>query len=491
MASPTDAELKALGAKMAREEMAKGLTPDQKALGQAHMSSPGFLMSTAVAPERSMLQSVGQFAKEGALPFAFGALGGVATGLTPAGPIPGEMAGSALGETVNQHLGIGDQASVMDTQPDLGRVGLAAASPLVGRGIGYGLNAAKSAMQFAGQKGAQALNAMGYEAGLGSINKWAGGSVKALKQKASGLFKLSDDAGAMIPTTKVLDAIDDVMPELRRGSDEAIKANAPVVRRLESLADKIKAGGIVNGKIDVSGKLAPLDLQAELSDLSTRIGSMDKQGLAAFQRVKRALVDSLNEAADAAAGSPNLGPAAQSLVEGRKLWARGSVLERMEELVNGAFKSLRGQGDAMQFNASSVINGLKKDPVYQKAFDAAERAEIEGLFKHLNSIPALRPGAGQQAGSYNRMAQMITGGIGAGLGSMTGNPAVGSTIGFAAGASIPPIVETAKNLTIALTFPEGRAMLREIMAATGGKLGPDSVALLGAFVQGATSEDQQ
>jgi len=77
-------------------------------------------------PELSFPQYAGKAIKEMAIPMATTAAGGAV------GNLPGAMAGSALGETLNQALGVYGKSVIPEAnQPDLGRVGFAAAAPAI------------------------------------------------------------------------------------------------------------------------------------------------------------------------------------------------------------------------------------------------------------------------------------------------------------------------------------------------------------------------
>lgn len=75
-------------------------------------------------PTETLGQYAGRSLKEMAIPMAATAAG------TATGGLPGGMAGSALGETLNQALGVYPKSVIPEAnQPDLARIGIAAAAP--------------------------------------------------------------------------------------------------------------------------------------------------------------------------------------------------------------------------------------------------------------------------------------------------------------------------------------------------------------------------
>ena len=112
---------------------------------------------------------------------------------------------------------------------------------------------------------------------------------------------------------------------------------------------------------------------------------------------------------------------------------------------------------------------------------------MKDLFAFLNTLPALKPGAGQQWGSgaaYERVIKAGMGGTaGGGIGFAVGGP-VGAGIGTAAGMALPEIANFSHLLTQAWKMPGGRQIVRALLTNSDGAWTPQIMGTLGAFVSG-------
>ena len=212
-----------------------------------------------------------------------------------------------------------------------------------------------------------------------------------------------------------------------------------------------------------------------IKSIKTRGGS----GTGAVKNVFKALIDDLDDVIKSSHPSQ---PASQTLRTARDVFKREAVIGEMKDSIEAATKVLRGQGANVQFNANLVLKDLGKNEFYKDAFTAAERTEIEGLFKLLNKIPALRPGAGAQFGS-GRVAEMVrSGSIGGGIGVLSGG-GPGAVVGTAIGTVVPPTVEFAKNLSVAMQMRTGRALMKELLTQSKGVATPQVMSVIAAYAR--------
>lgn len=438
---------------------------DPEALGR-EMATRDFLSRPeqpqgAPQAEPSFMQ---QFIKPAVLPTAGGIAGaafggGVGTpfGMTIPGGIAGSAAGSALGEAANQALGI--------TKPDLGQIGMAAAVPLA---LGTAATLARPLARFIPtSRAAQTLNALAPEE--------AAARLAPLEPKIPSkmLFAKATAERVLIPIKKAGAVIDDMIDDLTQGSPGVQRVNSQAIYYLKGLQKKIATQ---------PAGLSPSELQRELEGAGQIVSSIKAKGgsgSGAVKKVFAALVEDLDDIAKSA--RPNM-PAAKTLLNARQAFKREAVIGEMKEAIEGATKVLRGQGENVQFNANVVIKKLGENKFYMDAFYPSERQEIEGLFKMLNKIPALRPGAGAQFGS-GRVAEMVRmGSVGGGAGAMAGG-GPGAAIGAAVGTMIPPTVEFGKNLATAMQMRTGRALIKELLTQSKGVATPQVMSVIGAYAR--------
>lgn len=134
-----------------------------------------------------------------------------------------------------------------------------------------------------------------------------------------------------------------------------------------------------------------------------------------------------------------------------------------------------------------MLQKLKSDRFYESAFTAAERGEIEKLLKTLNRIPVLPPPGGQQFGAGRGLQRLAQIGAGGAFGQFAGGPEMAG-IGAVAGAVIPPAAEMFRNVGLALSMKEGRALLGALLSGSDGAITPHVAAMLGAFAASQTGE---
>ena len=267
--------------------------------------------------------------------------------------------------------------------------------------------------------------------------------------------------------------MEDMLDDLPLPSKGVQKVNSQAINYLKGLKAKIATQ---------QQGISPAVLQKELEgagQVMKSISARGGSGSGAVKNVFKALIDDLDDVAKSA--HPSM-PATKTLLAARDAFKREAVIEEMKGAVEGATKMLRGQGPNVQFNANAVLTQLGKNKFYKEAFSAAERGEIEGLFKLLNKIPALRPGAGAQFGS-GRVAEMVrAGSIGGGVGVLSGG-GPGAVVGTAIGTVVPPVVEFGKNLAVAMQMLTGRALMKELLTQSKGVATPQVMSVIAAYAR--------
>lgn len=437
-------------------------------------------------PVRDIPGAVGRAVKQSALPIA-GQLLGTGIGLATA-PLTGpaalpttiglESAGGALGEALNQKLGI--------TEPSTNQILLQGAIPggtrLLGGLMRPGLELAPPAT-----KGAEFLNRIAAQEARLQLSRMAAPDAEAV-------FNRAFQSGATFDTGTTLAAIRSELGNLSQGAN-ADALYGRTIGILKGLEQKLTQSG---------GKLDPKTYQAELRDLGAAMRTAEGRTInqveaGAIKKVYGALAEGLDAEAGGAAlpkqpWSPgqmlpaptaNAAPA-QDLMLARQYVKRQAVLDEIEESVGKADKILRGQGDNTQFNAAAVLRDLKQNPFWNgtkgernPAFTPAEKDQIESIFTLLNRLPALQPGAGVNAGSMRAWQRASAAGAGGTAGGIAGDPVLAAA-GAAIGAAIPTAVSFGRVLNIALRTETGRAELMNLLRQPGASMQSVMTALTGA-----------
>lgn len=378
----------------------------------------------------------------------------------------GEGGGGAVGEVINQRLGL--------TEPSASQVGLAAGAPVLGR-LAVGLKQLLPPTK----TGARFLNVAGFEQFTGSLK------MKLPRKAAADLWRQFDDiAQAKIPMAQTRNIAQEMQAEL-----------ADLSSRPTSL------GPIRNllRKIDGSqGELTARQVQKELEFFLDQIEAGARTGgtkLGALKRVRAAMAEDLRNVAVSGSTSRK---AAEVLRAARKAHLREATVEEILEESTKQFRTLAGSGEAQQFNASSVINKLttgdsKLRTWFEEAFEVADRTEIIDLLKQLNELPPLPPRLFQNVGSKRLMSTLGTAGAGGAVAGLAAR-ALGVTspveLGVAAGVgalTIGPTLDAIKVVKMALSIPQGRKLLGRIVSAEG-KLSAQGMALLAAGLRAMTTE---
>lgn len=369
-------------------------------------------------------------------------------------PMPGGAAmGAMAGEGLNQLTGV--------TEPSLTQIGLQGFLPAAASAV---TNTGRTLLRMSGARGAEALNTLAPQHAAEMLGKMQ----PYLPSKF--YFKMATQDKAEIPLTKTEGVLQGLIDDLKMASGGIQSHQAPVLKYLEGLQQKI---------IGRPTGIPASELQAELNGLGELVKSSRRQGgpgEKSYKQVYSKLMTDLDTAADTA----NLGlPAAQALKAARDTFRREATLDEIGTAVTNAVKTKQGV-PTEPFNAAEVIRSLKKNEMFVKAFSIDERKEIYDTFKLLNRIPGLSPGAGQSFGSGQFWKKAGTIGTASAIGGgMGGVP--GATAGAALGAIVPPIAETARNLSIAMQTRVGRGLLKTLLTNSDHALTPQGASILAAF----------
>lgn len=400
-------------------------------------------------------------------PAAIGALAGGGLGALggPIAPITiplGTGAGGLAGEFAAQAFGIGGAT------PDPLALVLSGLTPPATR---TGAGAARIGARFATPgRAALTLNPLAQQEVRGAIQALAPAA------KAGPLFELARQQGSQIPVSKAQSAVKSVLEALT-GPEGPSKGAQREFARVIDYAKGLEA------KL-AKGTLTPGELQNELHAVGEIASSIQRQGGPGIKFVSELKVGLANTLDDAA--KSNI-PGAATLQEARKTFLREQTVEDLAGYLEDATKVRRGLGEAAQFNPPAMLQKLKQDQFYTKAFTTAERAEIEGLLKTLNKIPVLPPPGGQQFGAGRGVGRLASIGAGGAFGQFAGG-GEGAIAGAALGAAIPPAAEMFRNVGLALSMKEGRALLKALLSGSDGAITPHVAAMLSAFAASQTGE---
>jgi hypothetical protein len=399
-----------------------------------------------------------QYIRPAILPTGLGIAGGIAgTRLGgPWGGVAGAAAGSGIGEGINQYTGITEQSPA--------NLAFSVINPLV---IGGTLQAVKPLAAMWGAKGAQALNALAPEEAAASLAKLSP------KIPSGTLFKQAAESQVKVPMNRTVHMIDDMLEQLTDVSKGVQSSNGQVIGYLKGLKNLLAT--------NPTG-VSPIALQRELEGAGNVIKSVNTKGGSGSGAIKQAFKAMVNDLDDAAKMANPSQPGATALIGARNTFKRESVLREIGENITEATKTMRGQGSDIQFNASAVLNKIKKNDFYKDALSGKEQGEIEGVLKMLNKIPALPPASGAQFGS-GRFAQMVTGATAGGGMGFYSSGSEGAAIGAAMGAAIPPMAQFGKNFTTALQMNTGRALMKELLTQSKGTVTPQVASVIAAYAE--------
>jgi hypothetical protein len=358
--------------------------------------------------------------------------------------------GSGLGEVANQALGI--------TEPSLTQIGLATGLPPL---VGYSANVLRGAAKL---PGAMKTAAPGMAK---SQMKGYRGDVPA-----KDVMEAATQQGLTIPLTDTTATLQEMRNTMFNQTPAGQKAFEKVLKDtgLEDLA--------------TGGDITPAKMQALLHDIGKlQAGAATDESSGISKEYLGRFFKSLNDDLDNSGSA--LGPA-------RDYWKREQVLNDIEERINRAVFTPKGQGLQTDFSPQKIINELNDTSEglgkwFDQAFSIREQGEIKSLFGFLNTIPGLQPGAGQQFGS-GKFWERVThagagGGIGYGVGMALAGPP-GAAVGGGLGLLAPEATNVAGMVLQAWKMPGGKQLVKN---AFSGGVTPQALATLSAFVAGGVA----
>lgn len=430
------------------------------------------------------IDSLMDMGKKGALP-TIGQVGGYALGA--ATRVPGAATtlgagGSALGEYINQKLGITEESG--------GQIALAGAVPLAAGAIPPAVAATK---RFA----AKALPGAG-----AALRQYGIGRAEALApsiapRTASDV--LYDRVAAINPQVDLAPLKEPINKLL---GEEALATQGLKVEGTQSVAGGIKKelltpktepvgwlGDQVTREIPGSGFAPFQQVRLLMRRLNAKIGNLQVTGgeaLGDMLQMKSAFLDTLNQAAD-----QQVGQAAKLLKEGNQAWGQELAQEKLQEVVRKNFgRALEGT-ELLSSRAAPALNQLDdiltKDPKLANYFPPGALDRIKATFREIADFPVRGAPAGADAGSKNILKRTV---IGGGLGELIGQqvglpPGMGGTIGSISG------VVGADIISKALLDPKATKMLVSMYKATSGQMGAPQWQTLGAFLAAQAAETKK
>ena len=384
-----------------------------------------------------------------ALPAAATALAGPAN--LPFVPLE-QGIGSGIGEGINQLTGI--------TEPSLKQLGLATVAPIA---MGYGLNLLRT-----GSAIGKTLNT---EAPAMATQQMSGYRAAV---PAKTLFDQATQQGVTVPLSKTMTALQDLRVSMSDATPAGQRAFETVLKQtgLEDLATQ-------------PGGVTPSKLQNLLADVGKLQAQASKEGglkAGYLGQFFGALKDDLDNSG-------------ALLGQARQAFKRETVLNDIDDAISNAMFVKKGQGLQTEFSANKILNTLNKTDeglgkFFSQSFTPKEQVEIKSLFGFLNSLPSLKPGAGQQYGS-GRFFERITrsgggGGVGAGIGFALGG-VPGAAVGAGVGILAPEAAAAGKLLMQAWKMPGGRQVVKSLLTNTDGAWTPYVGSTLTSFVAGLNS----
>lgn len=326
------------------------------------------MVKEAKRPEKTWMRTIG----EGILP-TVGALGGGAAGGlvtspsimgVPAGILAGEMAGSALGEELNQLFGI--------TEPSKGAVAMSGLAAPVGRGL---VPATKGAAGWL-VKHVAGRDIMA-EAASRLLTKWMGPP-----EAAETLFARARQLNFFVPTIRTPQVVDDTLRKVvgkmpNEIKDKIIEAVAPLRRYFQAppgTINSVHVEELING-------------EQELREIAGRAYKTGQNQLGnAINAVRSAMLDDLENS-----GAGVVKAASRAY---RKEMAIAEVAEEL------------GKPHPL----IKISKFMKDNPLYRKAFSDPELAQIDRIAEKLAHVSAsggsgvigqtVRAGTGYAAGGW-------------------------------------------------------------------------------------------
>jgi hypothetical protein len=427
-----------------------------------------------------MMQSLGQMAKQGALP-AIGATIGALS------PVPGGAAmGGGLGEMVNQAVGITEPSGMAILMNGIAPAGGNIAGRAM-RNLPRAIPGAGAAVnELAAQQGAQIPQKIGPERTLEGIMKLVSlknpkADTGAVQQALMGQM----DQLLKNPEKKVSQVLYEVADDLAKQAGGPIRVDSMTIREATAkllnkeakmgsatASPEIKALAEEFNDLTKGGTGVPFDvLYARLQRLNGQVGGAKGEDQGAYKLLIGAIEDDIEHAVKSSADNM---PAAQAFRTAQAAWQKEKGQKTVLDIINRATTERASDG-MVQFNRGTVQKALK-DERLQKLLGPEAVKFIKEDLSNMGIITKLPPGPGEHFGSGRNI-------IGASAGALYGAYGGGPSGAMQLGAAVPVAMELISKAAMTST---GRTMIKAFVKAGQGKLTPAAMSILAAYVEGGT-----
>lgn len=447
---------------------------------------PSFREAMATELERprgfgELPSGVRRFAAQAALPTlgtlaggALGALGG------PVAPITIPLlagAGGLGGELLSEELGISPTnraAQILSAVAPAAGPLLARGTQLIGRGLSFASKRMPAFRQAQAMIELERVTQRGGAIGAEILNKQKG----LMGRRASVLFRAARIAKADLNPADL---------SRTRGALDLLKREAQDFRSLPEGRQIIRSINQVQADLFERGNITTETLGRVRQLIGASVGRLESQAgvrLGASKKLFSALSDDLDDLGHGT--GPASRPATLRMAAGQRAKLEFAVRD-FEDIISGAIKAVKGEGNAVAINAKQVLDKLDqlanpKSAGYDKNFVTALKGELPNIrkfFEEVNKIPQpgspAGPGSIVVRGAGARLGRGIFAGLGAMFGFKTGG-LVGGTAGALLGAHLPEMV------TAALLTPAGRNAMMKIARLGSGTINDIHWATLSQFL---------
>ena len=379
--------------------------------------------------------------KQGALPTIGAAAGGIGGGLIslPAGgtgAIPGTMAGSALGEYLNQLLGI--------TEPSGAQIALAGATPalpVVGRGLATGVKglARRGVGLFAPQVAREEIIP-----GVTRAVRAVPGRIKAGTGPKTGeeLFDIFREPGVPdipLPNTSTFTAklVKEAAIPSAKTPTQVVAGQISQALEGPGVAEFAGFGEAALAQIqrEIGGTAGALPIghvQSIMSRLDRLAGSPNTTVSGQSRNILRNIYQDLK------AAPPEAKNMSELLLKNRAIWRERRAADTLTKwLQPGGTVIKSSPGGTLNINLGRLKDLIDRDEYFRGGLSKNSRADLEATlnwaFRATKRLPKPEEGA---IGRF-----VVSRALGAGAGMLTGlPPAIGGTIGLVA---VPPLIAQA------------------------------------------------
>ncbi len=404
----------------------------------------------AEEPGMGMGDTLMQAGKQAALPTAGGMIGASLGSAVPVvGTYLGAAAGGMAGEGMNQLTGV--------TKPSLEQLIMAGAIPPALEGV---YNVGRTALKLLPSQAGKTLSPIGkahFDAKMAEYMPTI---------PASEYFAEAAAKGGMVKLDQTLKVAGEMLSRVPKTGRHLWDDFTKTVNSLQKVAAE-------NG-----GALPAMVWEREKQGLGAILGKLGqggKPGDTELRALYKAMYDDLANAGAKAA------PGSTALLKANQATLREKTVSDILQYSDDAMKARAGHGDAESFNPNTIIEKLKKDGYFQKAFPLKEDQEdIIATLQKINKIPKIGAPLGITTGSGRLALNAMAGGTTYGM--------TGSAWMALAGAAAIPATQMAQSFVVAMGMKEGRHLLRTLLDATDGVMTPKVIQGIAAFARGAAAE---